>query len=113
MKVSMMGPNMSCSLICDAKIGAEYDRVGLHFVWPAFGNLHAVVEHHDEIRKIHHHSHVVLDQCDGGAELVVHIEDEAGHVLLLLHVHAGHRLPPQQQGGGPCGGGGEPPAAPP
>jgi hypothetical protein len=38
----------------------------------------------------------VLDEHDGGAELVVHVEDEAAHVLLFFHVHAGHRLVQQQ-----------------
>ncbi len=38
----------------------------------------------------------MLDQHDGGAELVVHVQDEAAHVLLLLQVHARHRLVQQQ-----------------
>ncbi len=38
----------------------------------------------------------MLDQHDGGAELVVHVEDETAHVLLFLDVHAGHRLVEQQ-----------------
>ena len=59
--------------------------------------LLAVVEHHDAVGDVHHHAHVVLDQHDGGAELVVDVEDEAAHVLLLLDVHAGHRLVEQQQ----------------
>ena len=37
-----------------------------------------------------------LDQRDGGAELAVHVENEAAHVLLLLEIHAGHRLVEQQ-----------------
>src|SRR5207248_8294096 len=31
------------------------------------------------------------------AELVVHVEHEATHVLLLLEIHAGHRLVEQQE----------------
>src|SRR3990167_4130739 len=38
----------------------------------------------------------MLDQDHGGAELVVDIEHEAAHVLLLFHVHAGHRFIEQQ-----------------
>jgi hypothetical protein len=53
----------------------------------------------DPIGDVHHHAHVVLDQHDGGAVLVVDLEDEAAHVLLLFHVHAGHRLVEQQQAG--------------
>ena len=63
----------------------------------AVGDLYAVVEHHDAVGDVHDHAHVVLDQHDGGAELVVDVEDEAAHVLLLLDVHAGHRLVEQQQ----------------
>ncbi len=39
----------------------------------------------------------MLDQRDRRAELVIHVEDEAAHVLLLLHVHPGHRLVEEQQ----------------
>ncbi len=39
----------------------------------------------------------MLDQNDGGAELVVDVENETAHVLLFLEVHAGHRLIEQQQ----------------
>ncbi|MPN11538.1 hypothetical protein SDC9_158841 [bioreactor metagenome] len=38
----------------------------------------------------------MLNQNNRGAELVVHVQDEAAHVLLLFHVHAGHRLVEQQ-----------------
>jgi hypothetical protein len=56
-----------------------------------------VVEHHDAIRQVHHDTHVVLDQRNRGAELIVHVEDEAGHVLLLFQIHSRHRLVEQQQ----------------
>jgi len=62
----------------------------------AVADLFAVVQHHHAVADVHHHAHVVLDQHHGGAELVVHIEHEAAHVLLLFHVHAGHRLVEQQ-----------------
>jgi hypothetical protein len=32
----------------------------------------------------------------GGAKFVVHIQDEAAHVLLFFHVHAGHGFVEQQ-----------------
>ena len=41
----------------------------------------------------------MLDQRDGGAVMRVNVEDEAGHVLLLLEIHPGHRLVEQQQVG--------------
>ena len=63
----------------------------------AVGDLAAVVEHHDPVGDVHHHPHVVLDQRDRRAELVVDVEDEAAHVLLLLDIHSRHRLVEQQQ----------------
>src|SRR5215204_6327196 len=39
----------------------------------------------------------MLDQRDRRAEMIVHIDDEARHVLLLFHVHAGHRLVEQEE----------------
>ena len=71
--------------------------VGLHGVGRAVGDLLAVVEHDDAVGKVHHHAHIVLDQRDRRAALLVHVDDEAAHVLLLLEVHAGHRLVEQQQ----------------
>ena len=46
----------------------------------------------------------MLDQDDRGAVVIVDVEDEAAHVLLLLDVHAGHRLVEQQDRrlGGEC-----------
>ena len=68
-----------------------------HFVRRAFGDLGAVIQYRDPIRNIHHHTHVVFDQGDGGAELVVDVEHEAAHVLLFFYVHARHRFVQQQQ----------------
>ena len=79
-----------------AEVGADHVRVGAHLVGRAVADLLAVVEHDHAVGDVHHHAHVVLDQHDGGAELVVDVEDEAAHVLLLLDVHAGHRLVEQQ-----------------
>ncbi len=39
----------------------------------------------------------MFDQRDGGAEFVVHVEDETGHVLFLLDVHARHGFVKQQK----------------
>src|SRR5450830_781428 len=82
-----------------AEVGLDHFRIGHHFIGRAVANLLAVIEHHHEIRDVHHHTHVVLDQHDGGAELFVDVEDEAAHVLLLFHVHAGHRFVQQQHAG--------------
>ncbi len=43
----------------------------------AVGDLHAVVEHHHAVGEVHHHAHVVLDQRDGRAVMIVHVDDEA------------------------------------
>src|SRR5260370_18691474 len=89
-----------------AEIGVDHRLVALDRGRRAVADLLAVVEDHDAIGYVHDHAHVVLDQADRGAELVVHVEDEAAHVLLLLDVHAGHRLPGPPPAGLPA----EPPA---
>src|SRR6185369_10938667 len=80
-----------------AEIGLDHVGIAPDVVGLAVGDLAAVVEHDDAVGDVHHHAHVVLDERDRGAELVVHVEDEARHVLLLLDVHAGHRLVEQQE----------------
>jgi hypothetical protein len=81
----------------DPQIGLDHRRVVPHLVGRAVGQKLAVVEHHDPVRDVHDHAHVVLDQRDRGAELLVDVEHEAAHVLLLLEVHPGHRLIEQQE----------------
>src|SRR4030095_3555009 len=71
-------------------------RVRPHLVRRALGDLLAHVEHGDAIGDVHDHAHVVLDQDDGDAPFLVDVEDEAGHVLLLLVVAAAHGLVEQQ-----------------
>src|SRR6185312_8771417 len=84
-------------LMRHSQIGVDHVAVLAHLVGPAVGDLAAVVEHHDAVAQVHDHAHVVLDERDRGAELVVDVEDEARHILLLLDIHAGHRLVEQQQ----------------
>src|SRR5215204_3644816 len=85
------------SLVRDAEIGVDDALVALDLVRLAVGDLAPVLEHYDAIGQVHHHAHVVLDERDRGAELLVHVEDDARHVLLLLEVHAGHRLVEEEQ----------------
>ena len=59
-------------------------------LWPKFRTVIAV-------RDVHHDAHVVLDHHHRGPALLVDVEDEAGHVLLLLGVHAGHRLVEEEE----------------
>ena len=68
-----------------------------HLIGRAVADLLAVVEHDHAIGDVHHHAHVVLDQHDRRAVLLVDVEHEAAHVLLFLDVHAGHGLVEQQQ----------------
>src|SRR5579883_194981 len=81
------------------EIGVDHRLVAPHLVGRAVGDLAAVVEHDDAVRDVHHHAHVVLDEGDGGAELLVHVEDEAAHILLLLDIHARHRLVEEEEVG--------------
>src|SRR5688500_13088630 len=84
------------SSVGGAEVGLDDLGIAAHLVGRAVADLAAVVEHHHAVGDVHHDAHVVLDQHDGRAELVVDVEDEAAHVLLLLDVHAGHRLVEQQ-----------------
>src|SRR5262245_45447560 len=89
-----------------AEVGLDDERVGAHLVRGALGDLLAHVEHRDAIGDVHHHAHVVLDQDDRGPPLLVHVEDEPRHVLLLLLVHPAHWLVQQEdlgiEGQGPA-----------
>src|SRR5215217_6754647 len=88
----MKGPSVR-----DAEIGPKNALVALDLGRNAVGDLAAVIENHDPVGQVHDHPHVVLYQRDRRAELMVHVEDEAAHVLLLLQVHARHGLVEEQQ----------------
>src|SRR5437867_947388 len=87
------------SLMAYPQVGIDDGLVGPHLVRGAVGDLAAVVQRHHAAGDVHHHAHVVLDERDGRAEFVVDVEDEAAHVLLLLHVHARHGLVEQEEDG--------------
>src|SRR5436190_387086 len=89
--------NMRDSPMIHPKVRIDHDLVFPHDLGRAVGDLPAVVQRHDPVGDVHHHAHVVLDEGDRRAELVVDVEDEAGHVLLLFDVHAGHRLVQQEE----------------
>ena len=38
----------------------------------------------------------MLNQDDGGTELIIHVQDKATHVLLFFNVHARHWFIKQQ-----------------
>src|SRR2546429_8725169 len=75
-----------------AQVGVTDGRVLADLLGRAVGDLAPVVEDRDAVGDVHDHAHVVLDERDRRAELAVDVQDEAAHVLLLLDVHAGHRL---------------------
>ena len=79
-----------------AQVGADHLGVALDLVRRARGDPLAEGEHGDAVAQVHHHAHVVLDEHDRDAPLLLDVEDEAGHVLGLLLVHAGHRLVEEQ-----------------
>src|SRR5512144_2202962 len=72
-----------------SEVGVNHALAAADVVRRPVADLLAVVEHHDAVGDVHHHAHVMLDQHDGGAELVVDVEHETAHVLLFLEVHAG------------------------
>src|SRR5471032_1743697 len=78
------------------KVGVDDILVAAHLIGRAVAYFFSVVEHHHAVRDIHHHAHVMLDQHDGGAELIVDVQNEAAHVLLFLDIHARHRFVQQQ-----------------
>src|ERR1039457_1572743 len=84
-------------LFGSSQIGGDHALVGEHLPRQPGRNRLAVAEHHHVIADAGHHVHVVLDQQNRGAQCVARIEDKARHVLLLLLVHARHRLVEDQQ----------------
>src|SRR5262245_32019589 len=70
--------SVSASAMLDlAEIRRDDPAIGAHLVGLAFGDLLAHVEDRDPIRDVHDHAHVVLDEDDGAAPFLVHVEDEA------------------------------------
>src|SRR5581483_7816223 len=82
----------SLSRLRVTQVGLDDPRIGPDLVRGALRDLVSHVQHHHPVRDVHDHAHVVLDQDDGGPPLLVHVQDVAGHVLLLLVVAAAHRL---------------------
>ncbi|MEM6901613.1 MAG: hypothetical protein AAF556_00060, partial [Pseudomonadota bacterium] len=55
-----------------------------HRIRGAIGEFLAVIQHNDTVGDIHHYAHIVLNQSYGGAELIIHIEDEFGTTMALI-----------------------------
>jgi hypothetical protein len=71
----------------------------LHLRGRAVGDLLAEVENTYPVRNVHDHTHVVLDEDDGGSDFFMNVQDEAGDVLGLLLVHARGGLVYQKESG--------------
>ncbi|MDT4847350.1 hypothetical protein FQZ97_814020 [compost metagenome] len=80
-----------------AQVGVDHRRVATHFGRRSVGDLAAVVDHGHAVRQTQHQADVVLDEQDGGAELVARGAYEMRHLALLGDGHARHRLVQQQQ----------------
>src|SRR5579883_3453962 len=79
------------------QIRVDHRPVRTYRVGRSIGDLAAVIEDDDAVGDIHDDAHIVLDERHGRAELVIDVEDEARHVLLLLDIHAGHRLVEEEE----------------
>src|SRR5262245_46314581 len=77
-------------------VGLDDARLGPDLVGRPLGDLLPHVEDGDAVGDVHHHAHVVLDEDDRGVPLLLHVQDEARHVLLLFLVHAAHWLVEQE-----------------
>src|SRR5659263_482011 len=62
-----------------------------------FRDLHTEIEDAHPVADVHHDAEVVLDQQDRDAPRLFDVDDEAGHVFLLLEVHPGHRFVEEQE----------------
>src|SRR4051812_10439194 len=85
------------SSMAGAEISLDNVRIAPDIVGRTVADCPAVIEHNHAVGDVHDHSHVMLDQAHGNAELLVGLQDEAAHVLLFLEVHASHRLVQQQK----------------
>ena len=81
----------------DAEIGVDNLLVRLDRVGNAIGDLAAIIQHHERSER----SITTPMSCSMSAMVAprptVGLDDEAAHVLLLLAVHARHRLVEQQE----------------
>src|SRR5256885_17152154 len=73
----------NCMLVRDSQIRVDHALVVAHLLGRAVGDLAAIVQDDHPIRQVHDYAHVVLDQHDGGAHLVVDVQYETAHVLLF------------------------------
>ena len=80
-----------------AQIGRDDGRICGDRLRQAFGDLAAVVQHHDAVRQLHDQVELVLDQQD--RELALQAADDLQHFGGLGRVHAGGRLVEEEHTG--------------
>src|SRR5690606_20873003 len=93
---SAMFPS-GCMALPGPEISFNYLGVGESLRGCALRNLLAVAQNRHAVAKCRNHIHVMLDEQHCHPPFLARIEDEAGHVLLFLLVHAGHRLIQDQE----------------
>src|SRR5882757_1244500 len=54
-------------VVLHTEIGRDHLGIVADIPWRAFGDLDAVIHHHDVVGNFHHHRHVMFDQEDRGA----------------------------------------------
>src|SRR5215510_6308772 len=84
------------SLVLGAKVGFDDALISLDRLRRAFGDLLPEVQHRDDVRDLHDHRHIVLDQQDRLAE-GPHSLDQFVDLVRLAGIHAGRRLVEQQE----------------
>ena len=75
-----------------AEIGLDDDLVVANLLGRSLRDLPSLIEDDDVVGDVHDHPHVVLDEDDDGIRHLHHVEHVAADRLLLLEVHAPHRL---------------------
>src|SRR5713226_1784252 len=62
-----------------AQVRLDHQRIHPDLLGLALGDLAAHVEHGHAVGDVHDHAHVMLDEDDRRAQLLVDVEDEARH----------------------------------
>src|SRR5690606_18325343 len=86
----------SCSIVTP-QVSLDHLRIALDLGRRALGDLLAVVEHDDLVRKAHDHVHLVLDQADG-QPVLDHLPDQLCQTCGLVGVDATCRFVQQHHG---------------
>ena len=78
--------------VVDAEIGGDDLRICAYGFGIPIGNLAAIFQHDDVVGNLHDHRHVVLDQQDRGAGVVLDVHQKRVERQRLLRIEAGGGL---------------------